>query len=61
MKDTNITPEQAKQAIEEEKKVRTQRCASRIADVLREENCRLDVGILVTAEKNVPQLQVVAI
>ena len=57
----DITPEQAKQALETEKKLRTQRCTNRIAEVLREESCKLDVSVLITAQGNVPQLQVVAI
>ena len=59
--ETIITPEQAKQALEAEKQTRIQRCTNRIAEVLKEENCKLEVGMLITAQGNIPQLQVVAV
>lgn len=57
----DITPEQAKQALDREKETRRQRCSDRIADILKEEKCRLDVAMLITAQGNIPQLQVTAI
>ena len=54
---TNI---QDQQTVETEKETRRRRCTNRIADVLKEENCYLDVSILITSQGNVPQLQVLA-
>jgi hypothetical protein len=51
---------QAKALIEQEKQDRVKRCEARINQALQEENCGLDVAVLITARGNVPQLNIFA-
>jgi hypothetical protein len=51
---------QAKALIEQEKQERVKRCEARINQALQEENCGLDVAVLITARGNVPQLNIFA-
>jgi hypothetical protein len=61
MSEDVITLEKAKGAIESEKRARIERCSIRIAEILKEENCKLEIGMLITAQGNIPQLQVVSL
>jgi ATP-dependent Zn protease len=59
MENQNMTPEQAKKLLDDEIQERINRCSSRISEILKEENCRLDVTMLITAQGNLPQLAIV--
>jgi ATP-dependent Zn protease len=55
----NMTPEQAKKLIDNEIQERVSRCSNRISEILQEENCRLDITMLLTTQGNIPQIAIV--
>lgn len=42
------------------KQARIRRCAEKLQALLKEENCELDVSVVVTAKGNFPQLNIIA-
>ncbi len=50
----------AKLAIEQEKKERSQRCHQKIQQALAEENCTIDVMMILKSGKVIPQADIVA-
>jgi len=42
------------------KQERIKRCAEKLQALLKEENCELDVSVVVTAKGNFPQLNIIA-
>ncbi len=56
----NDPTKEARLLIENEKKERVARCEAKINQALQEENCGLDVAVMITARGNVPQLNIFA-
>lgn len=52
---------EAKALVEKEKLDRTARCAKRIQEVLKEENCAMDVGMVITVQGNIPKIEIRAL
>lgn len=57
-KTEELTPEMAKALLRVERQARVQRCQKKIGQALAEENCVLDCSIVITAQGNIPQIQV---
>ena len=53
-----LTPELAKAMLTAERQARIQRCRQKIERALAEENCLLDCSIIITAQGNIPQIQI---
>ena len=58
----NLEPDlgTARALIEQEKQDRVKRCEAKINQALQDEQCSLEVAILISALGNVPHLQIVA-
>ena len=59
MENQNMTPEQAKKLLDDEIQERINRCSGRISEILKEENCALDISMLITTQGNLPQLRII--
>lgn len=57
---SKLTNKEAQEVIEKEKQERVKRCGEKIQKALKEEDCDLDVSVLVTVKGNFPQLNIVA-
>ncbi|MFC2031557.1 hypothetical protein ACFLWA_12630 [Chloroflexota bacterium] len=58
--DLLITPEQARQALDQERSNRVEACAAALAKLLKRHNCRLDALPLIVDGHVVAQVQLVA-
>lgn len=50
--------EGAKQVLESERKVRVERCRAKIEQALQEENCFIDVAMVISAQGIIPQISI---
>lgn len=50
--------EGAKQVLESERKARVERCRAKIEQALREENCFIDVAMVISAQGIIPQISI---
>lgn len=55
-----ITPETAREAIEQERRERIQRCSTELEEVLQRHRCQLDVSVLLRDGQVIPQVNVIA-
>lgn len=55
-----LTPTDARAILETEAKTRVERCRVRVQAVLDEEQCTLDVTVLLRAGQVIPQVQIVS-
>lgn len=55
-----LTPELAKALLETERKARIKRCSQKIERALAEEGCTLVCSFIITAQGNIPQVQIMA-
>lgn len=53
-----MTADELKAEVEKEREGRAKRCAEKLQALLSEENCEIDVAVLVTSQGNLPQLTI---
>lgn len=49
----------AKELIQKERQQRVAECSKELYSVLEKHNCSLDVSVLITSEKTIPQLSII--
>ena len=57
---TELSSEELQALVAQKVKERTDRCTRRIAELLDEENCTLDVSVVLTVRGMVPQVAVIS-
>ena len=57
-KKETLTPEMAKALLETERQARIRRCGQKIEQALAEESCVLDASFIITAQGNIPQINI---
>jgi hypothetical protein len=55
-----LNPKEAEEIIEKERQERIKRAGEKIQQALKEENCDLDVSMVITVKGNFPQLNIIA-
>jgi hypothetical protein len=57
----DITKEKAIKVLKEEQKERIEKCKEKIGEILKEYKCGLDCLMIVTANGNIPRIEVVVL
>jgi len=61
MKRQKFSPDKAKALLKKERSKRIERCQKKLEALMKEENCRIDVAMLVTLKGNLPQMKIIAL
>jgi hypothetical protein len=57
---SKLNSKEAEEIIEKERQERIKRAGEKIQQALKEENCDLDVSMIITTKGNFPQLNIIA-
>lgn len=59
IKTETIDPEKAKAILQAENEQRAEKCKGEIEKILKDNKCEMQVGIFITANGNIPQINII--